>query len=178
MIFGGASPQVYTVDSDKKHYVVNVQLSYVQSVSYTPQLLVIPGISYNTDAGQTDILALQSYQGNIQLPPIKAVMGTIDFQSDQVKPGFAVGPVIFYCSDTGHMLSVQPYYSQGDAIGGTVQGNAARFRSFRLPLLTKGTTVQIFKLVDVNVGSSTPEIRGRMNLNFLTWDDSPFEFQN
>lgn len=170
-------PNITIIDNDKKKYAVNVQLDYTQTLSYLPVIVPIPGIS-TADIGQTDILSLQSYQGIVQLPPIKCVMGTIDFQTDSVKPGCEIGPVIFYCSDTGHMLSVQPYFSQGDPLAQTVQGNAARFRSFRLPLLTKGTTVQIFKLVDLTIASGDANIRGRMNLNFLTWDDTPFEFQN
>ena len=174
MIFG--RPNLTIIDNDAKKYAVNVQLDYAQTLAYVPIILNIPGISYFTDVGQTDTINLQQYQGVVQLPPIKSVMGTIDFQSDSSDAGTEIGALLFYCSDTGHMVSVQPYFSQGDPLAKTVQGNAGRFRSFRLPLLTLGTTVQIFKLVDVV--AATPVIKGRMNLNFLTWDDSPFESQN
>jgi hypothetical protein len=174
MIFG--RPHLTIIDNDKKKYAINVQLDYAQTISYVPIILTIPGISAGSDVGQTDILSLQTYQGIVQLPLIKSVMGTVDFQSDSSDPGTEIGALLFYCSDTGHMMSVQPYFSQGDPLAKTVQGNAGRFRSFRLPLLTLGTTIQIFKLVDVV--AATPVIKGRMNLNFLTWDDSPFEVQN
>ena len=174
MIFG--RPNLKIIDNATNKYAVNVQLDYAQTIDYVPINLIVPGISYNTDVGQTDTINLQQYQGNVQLPIIKSVMGTVDFQSDSSDHGTEIGALLFYCSDTGHMVSVQPYFSQGDPLAKTVQGNAGRFRSFRLPLLTLGTTIQIFKLVDVVAGN--PVIKGRMNLNFLTWDDSPFEVQN
>jgi hypothetical protein len=174
MIFG--RPFLTVIDNDTKKYAINVQLDYAQTFAYVPILLNIPGISAGSDLGQTDTINLQTYQGIVQLPPIKSVMGTVDFQSDSDTPGTEVGALLFYCADTGHMMSVQPSFSQGDPLAKTVQGNAGRFRSFRLPLLTKGTTIQVLKLVDVVAG--TPVIKGRMNLTFLTWEDSPFELQN